>query len=167
MGVGEAAINSDARLQQALAAAGFVFDPTTGTVTNLKAQARAMSKRAVQIQGNAAQFEQEWRTRNPGVEPDAGVRREWDQKAWSFQRPRKRQQTGSAEAKWVGELRGERLQVDGFTPLTPRSVVSLEQLDRSAIAEHVVAVAGAKASAWSLADLEGHIGVAVGKQRQR
>ncbi|MDJ0336592.1 MobF family relaxase [Salinibacterium sp. G-O1] len=167
-GVGEAAINSNARLQAELAKAGFVFDPATGAVTNLRKQARALSKRAVQIQGNTARLERAWRAENPGWEPDAATRREFDQKAWAFERPRKRQQAGSAqsvsaESKWVGELRQQLLPVEGFTALATPAASSLQELDRTAIAEQVVTVAGAKASAWSLADLEGHVGVLVGR----
>lgn len=162
-GVGEAAINSHARLQSALADAGFSFDPASGTVTNLQKQARSMSKRANQIQGNITRFESEWRRENPGVEPDASVRREWDQKAWAFERPRKRQATEHAETKWVGELRRDGLQVDGFDPLERPNVITLDRLDRVAIGERAVTVAGSKSSAWSLADLEGYVGVAVGR----
>jgi len=166
-GVGEAAINSDMRLRTALADAGFAFDPNTGKVTNLEQQARAMSKRANQIQGNITRFEAEWRKEHPSAEPDATVRREWDRKAWSFERPRKRQATENAEAKWVSELRNDGLQVDGFARLDRPAVATLDQLDRAAIAEHVVTVAGSKSSAWSLADLEGQVGVAVGQTSVR
>jgi conjugative relaxase-like TrwC/TraI family protein len=162
-GVGEAAINSDVRLQSALAEAGFSFDRSTGKITNLEKQARAMSKRANQIQANVARFETAWRQQFPGKEPDAALRREWDQKAWAFERPRKRQASENAEAKWVSELREGGLQVDGFSPLDRPEVGTLDQLDRAAVAEHVVSVAGAKSSAWSLADLEGHVGVAIGQ----
>lgn len=162
-GVGEAAINSDVRLRTALADAGFTFDPATGTVTNLEKQARTMSKRANQIQGNVVRFEAEWRRQNPAQEPDAALRREWDQKAWAFERPRKRQAKENAESKWLTELREEGLQVSGFDRLDRPELTTLDQLDRAAIAEHVVSVAGAKTSAWSLADLEGHVGVVVGQ----
>jgi hypothetical protein len=162
-GVGEAAINSDERLQSALAGAGFSFDAATGKVTNLEQQARSMSKRANQIEANRARFEADWRRQNPAQEPDAAVRREWDQKAWAFERPRKRQATENAEAKWVRELRDDGLQVDGFKPVDRPAAATLDQLDREAIAERVVTVAGSKSSAWSLADLEGHVGVTVGQ----
>lgn len=162
-GVGEAAINSDVRLQAAIADAGFSFDPATGKVPELEKQARTMSKRANQVQANAVRFEAEWRVENPGQEPDAARRREWDQKAWAFERPQKQRSTENAESKWLTELRGDGLQVDGFAPVARPAVVTLDQLDRAAIAEHVVTVAGAKSSAWSFADLEGHVGVAVGQ----
>lgn len=162
-GVGEAAINSDARLHAALADAGFAFDAATGRVTNLDEHARVMSKRANQIEANRARFEREWRTAHPGQEPDAATQREWDQKAWAFERPRKRQATENAEQKWVRELREEGLQVDAFAPVERPAALTLDQLDRDAIAEHVVTVAGSKASAWSVADLEGHVGVLVGQ----
>lgn len=166
-GVGEAAINSDARLHTALAAAGFTFDAATGRVTNLDEHARVMSKRANQIEANRARFEREWRTAHPGQEPDAAAFREWDQKAWAFERPRKRQAAENAEQKWVRELRKEGLQVEAFAPVASTAAVTLDQLDRAAIAEHVVMVAGSKASAWSVADLEGHVGVLVGQTSVR
>lgn len=166
-GVGEATINSDARLHAALADAGFTFDAATGRVTNLDEHARVMSKRANQIEANRARFEREWRTAHPGQEPDAAALREWDQKAWAFERPRKRQATENAEQKWVRELREEGLQVDAFAPVARPAAVTLDQLDRAAIAEHVVMVAGSKASAWSVADLEGHVGVLVGQTSVR
>lgn len=161
-GVGEAAINSNTRLQRSLAAAGFAFDPRTGKVTNLEQQAQTMSKRATQIQANVARFEAAWRLDNPGVEPDKAQRREWDQKAWAYERPRKRKVSENAESKWLTELRESGLQVDGFAQLDRPRALTLDQLDRAALAEHAVTVAGSKSSAWSLADLEGHIGVAVG-----
>jgi conjugative relaxase-like TrwC/TraI family protein len=162
-GVGEAAINSSERLQAALADAGFSFDASTGKVTNLEKHARTMSKRANQIEANRARFEAEWRRQNPSQEPDATVQREWDQKAWAHERPRKRQATENAEAKWVRELHEDGLQVDGFAPVDRPAAATLDQLDRDAIAERVVTIAGSKASAWSLADLEGHLGVTVGQ----
>ncbi|MGG7453054.1 MobF family relaxase [Plantibacter auratus] len=161
-GVGEAAIHSHDGLQEALAAAGFTFDPSTGKVTNLEQQARTMSKRANQIQSNLARFEAAWREQHPGQEPDAAVLRRWDQQAWAFERPQKVQATESAESKWLTELRDAGLQVDGFEPVELPASTTLNQLDRAAIAEHVVTVAGARSSAWSLADLEGHIGVLIG-----
>lgn len=161
-GVGEAAIHSHDGLQEALAAAGFTFDPSSGKVTNLDQQARTMSKRANQIQSNLARFEAVWREQHPGQEPDAAVLRRWDQQAWAFERPQKAQATEHAESKWVRELRDAGLQVDGFEPVELAAPIMLNNLDRAAIAEHVVTVAGARSSAWSLADLEGHIGVYIG-----
>jgi thymidine kinase len=161
-GVGEAAINSHDGLQEALAAAGYEFEASSGRVTNLEQHARTMSKRANQIQGNAARLEAEWRLSNPGVEPDAAQRREWDQKAWAFERPRKKQAAEHAETKWVSELRAEGLQVDGFAAVERDTPLTLDELDRDELAARVVAAAGARASSWSVADLEGHIGVAVG-----
>lgn len=162
-GVGEAAINSHAQLRQALAAAGFEFDAATGTVTNLAAHAKVMSKRAQQIDRNVLLFEAEWRAAHPGQEPDAALRRQWDQQAWALERPRKRQIEGRPENKWIEELQGAGLPVDGFTAVAPRSAVQLHELDRDALRQEAIAAVENQGSAWSLADLTGRVGEAVAR----
>jgi hypothetical protein len=52
--------------------------------------------------------------------------------------------------------------VDGFAAVERDTPLTLDELDRDELAVQVVAAAGARASSWSVADLEGHIGVAVG-----
>lgn len=160
-GVGEAAINGHDGLRTALAEAGFTFDASTGKVTNLAAQTRLMSKRATQIERNVDRFESEWRRANPGREPDAAQRRRWDQQAWAFERPRKRKTNEHPESKWIAELRDAGLQVDGFAATAAPRLASVLELDRARLADVAVRAAESRASAWSIADLEGHVGVAV------
>lgn len=160
-GVGEAAINSHAGLRVALAAEGFEFDAGTGKVTNLEQQARAMSKRATQIDRNVSRFETEWREQHPGQEPDRGLRRQWDQQAWAYERPRKKNANIGSESKWIDELRDAGMQIDGFRPVDLAEPETLEQLPREQLAAEAIAAAEGRGSAWSIADLEGHIGSAV------
>lgn len=162
-GVGEAAINSHEGLRRALADAGFEFDAATGSVTNLEAHAKNMSKRAQQIDRNVLRFEGEWRKEHPGQEPDASIRRQWDQQAWVHERPRKRKTAGRPEDKWIDELRDAGLQVDGFGPVDARRAVQLHELDRDALRRDAIAAVENRASAWSVADLAGRLGEAVGR----
>lgn len=80
-GVAEAVIYSHDGLRAAVAAAGLTFNAQTGKVVELSDHAALMSKRALQVQQNVAKLEQEWRERNPGLEPDhaplsvSGIRR--------------------------------------------------------------------------------------------
>lgn len=162
-GVGEAAINSHPELRRALAAAGFEFDAESGTVANLGQQAKTMSKRAQQIDSNVLRFEAEWRVTNPGQNPDAALRRQWDQQAWAHERPRKRNTPGRPEDKWIQELRDAGLQVDGFAPVAPRAVIQLHELDRDTLHRDAIAAVESRGSAWSIADLEGRVGEAIGR----
>lgn len=162
-GVGEAAINSHDGLRHALAEAGFEFDASTGAVTNLEEQAKSMSKRAQQIDRNVLRFEADWRAEHPGQEPDAATRRQWDQQAWAYERPRKRKTVGRPEDKWIVELRDAGLQVDGFRSVEPRRAVQLHELDRDTLRRDAIAAVESRASAWSVADLAGRLGEAVGR----
>lgn len=162
-GVGEASINHHAGLRAALAKAGFEFDARTGTVKNLAAHAQLLSKRSQQIERNIAKLEREWRAAHSEREPDRVLRREWDQRAWSLERPQKRKTTERPEAKWLGELREAGLQVDGFGETEGPALGSLLELDRAVLAQRAVTAAEARGSAWSVADLEGFLGVEVGR----
>ncbi len=162
-GVAEAVISSHEGLRTALAAAGLTFNAETGKVVELADHAELMSKRALQVQQNVAKLEQDWRERNPGLEPDHALVREWDQKAWAVDRPQKTHDTGRAEDRWMSELHSAGLQTDGFTPSAPRTALALEDVDRARVAQMAVAVLEEAQSAWSVADLEGQIGVALGR----
>lgn len=162
-GVGEAAIHNHAGLRAALAKAGFVFDASRGEVVNLREHARVMSKRATQIERNVAAMERDWRAANPGAEPDQAQRRRWDQQAWAHERPRKRRVDERPESKWIDELRGAGLQVDGFAARAATPLAGVASLDRDALRTAAIAAAEARRSAWSLADVEGYLGVEVGK----
>jgi len=161
-GVGEAAINSHTGLQWALAHAGFEFDAQTGRVTNLTEQSRVLSKRASQVQANVARLEAQWRQENPGREPDRRLQLQWNQQAWALDRPRKATANLTGEAAWIDELRTAGLQVDGFGSSLPAARLRLADLDTEVLFDHAVTTAAARGSAWSIADLEGHLGVAVG-----
>lgn len=162
-GVAEAVISSHAGLRAALASAGLTYNAETGKVVELADHAELMSKRALQVQQNVAKLEREWRERNPGLEPDHALRREWDQKAWSVDRPQKTHDSGRAEDRWMGELHEAGLQTGGFTGSTAGAPRSLEDVDRARVAQAAVAALEESKSAWSVADLEGQIGVVLGQ----
>jgi thymidine kinase len=157
-GIGESVINSHPQLRQALAAAGYTFDPSTGKVVELEPYVQGMSKRAVQVEENRGVLEAKWRDAHPGVVPGPRIVRSWDRQAWDLDRPEKKPSVLSNEDRWVGEL------VDaGYTPPT-REVsvvaVSIGSLDRDQIAADIVQQVGAARSAWSVADLHdvaGHL----------
>ena len=149
-------------MQWALAHAAFEYDAQTGRVTNLTEQSRVLSKRASQVQTNVARLEAQWRQENPGREPDRRLQLQWNQQAWALDRPRKATANLTGEAAWIDELRTAGLQVDGFGSSLPAARVRLADLDTEVLFEHAVTTAAARGSAWSIADLEGHLGVAVG-----
>jgi hypothetical protein len=157
-GIGESVINSHPQLRQALAEAGYTFDPATGKVVELEPYVAGMSKRAVQVDANRTVLEAEWRAAHPGVTPGPKIVRSWDRQAWDRDRPEKKPSVLSNEARWVGEL------VDaGYTAparQVPLVAVSIASLDRDRIAADVVRQVSAGRSAWSVADLHdaaGHL----------
>lgn len=160
-GVGEAALTSHQGLRDALAAAGFDYDAGTGKVRNLAAQSRVLAKRARQVETNVARLEAEWKSAHPGHTPDKATRREWDQQAWALDRPRKRDGNVGSEKQWIEELREAGLQVDGFAPHVGARLQTLLDLDVSELVREALTSAEGRASAWSIADLEGYVGVAV------
>lgn len=160
-GVGEAAINSNAELRDALARVGLTFDAATGKVTNLEEHARVLSKRADQINRHAARFEAEWRAAHPGQEPDRALRLRWDQQAWALDRPQKANANMASETVWLQEMKDAGLQVDGFAPTAPAERVTVGSLTADELTAEVLTAAEARSSAWSIADLEGHVGLAV------
>ncbi|OWP20302.1 hypothetical protein CBF90_02120 [Microbacterium sp. AISO3] len=162
-GIAEAVINSHAGLRQALRSAGLTFDASTGKVVELAQHAEVMSKRALQVQNNVSLLEQEWRELNPGEEPIPGLIREWDQKAWAIDRPQKVHAPGRAEDRWLSELEHAGLQTEDFGGGEPQEPIALDDVDRAQVAEHAVAALEGIKSAWSVADLEGEIGVVLGK----
>lgn len=162
-GIAEAVINSHPQLRAALRAAGLTFDASTGAVTELAAHADLMSKRARQVQENVTKLEREWREQNPGREPFPGLLREWDQQAWALDRPQKVHDVGRAEERWMSELRDAGLPTSRFRGGKGDGRVSLVDVDRAEVTRRAVATLEESKSAWSLADLQGQIGVTLGQ----
>ncbi|MGZ0095964.1 MobF family relaxase, partial [Microbacterium arborescens] len=163
-GVAEAVINSHDGLRSALSAAGLTFDAETGKVVELAQHAEVMSKRALQVQQNVAKFEREWRVANPdAVEPPRALQREWDQQAWAAGRPQKTHDTGRAEDRWLTELREAGLNTETFSGDTSPERIALTDVDRDWVTQAAIASLEEAKSAWSIADLEGQIGVVLGR----
>ena len=162
-GIAEAVINSHPQLRAALRAAGLTFDASTGAVTELAAHAELMSKRARQVQENVTKLDREWREHNPGREPFPGLLREWDHQAWALDRPQKVHDAGRAEDRWMGELRDAGLRTSQFRGGQDDERVSLVDVDRVEVTRRALASLEESKSAWSFADLQGQIGVALGQ----
>lgn len=162
-GVAEAVINSHPELRAALRAAGLTFDASTGKVVELAKHAELMSKRALQVQQNVTKLEREWRELHPGEQPPQALVREWDQQAWAIDRPHKTHDTGRAEDRWMGELRDAGLRTSGFSGGGGEGHLSLIDVDRADITQVAIAQLEESKSAWSVADLEGEIGVVLGQ----
>lgn len=162
-GVAEAVISSHPALRAALRSAGLTFDASSGRVLELTKHAELMSKRALQVQQNMTKLEREWRELNPGKEPGQSDVRAWDQKAWALDRPHKTHDTGRAEDRWLGELNDAGLQTREFTARDEAVPLSLVDVDREHITRRAIATLEESKSAWSVADLEGEIGVALGQ----
>lgn len=162
-GVAEAVINSHPELRAALRAAGLTFNASTGKVVELAKHAELMSKRALQVQQNVTKLEQQWRELHPGEHPTQAVIREWDQQAWALNRPQKTHDTGRAEDRWISELRDAGLRTSRFAGGRDEANVSLVDVDRAGIAQLAIAQLEESKSAWSVADLEGQIGVVLGQ----
>lgn len=162
-GVAEAVISSHGGLRTALRSAGLTYDAASGKVVELSEHADVMSKRALQVQQNTAKLEHAWRASNPGLEPSQAIVREWDQQAWALNRPQKMHDPGRAEDRWMQELHDAGLQVEGFNGHDAATPLSLEDVDRAHIAQKAVSGLEESKSAWSVADLEGQIGVVLGQ----
>ena len=162
-GVAEGVINSHPELRAALRAAGLTFDASTGKVTELSKHAELMSKRALQVQQNVTKLEREWRELHPGEQPPHTLVREWDQQAWAIDRPHKTHDEGRAEDRWMGELHDAGLRTAGFSGGGGETRVSLGDVERADIAQVAIAQLEESKSAWSVADLEGQIGVVLGQ----
>lgn len=155
-GLGEAVINSHPELRQALARAGFTFDPATGKVLELEPFSEGMSKRAAQVASNRDRIEAEWRAEHPGRAPGPAVQRAWDRQAWNLDRPEKKPTELSTTERWVGEL----VEVGYIAPVGPvaERAVAIASLDRDRIAAVVVEELAVMRSAWSVADLHDKVG---------
>ncbi|MCK2028068.1 AAA family ATPase [Microbacterium sp. SSW1-47] len=162
-GVAEAVIHSHPELRAALRTAGLTFDASTGKVVELAKHAELMSKRALQVQQNVTKLEREWRELHPGEQPSQALVREWDQQAWAIDRPHKTHDTGRAEDRWMGELHDAGLRTSGFSGGRGEGHLSLVDVDRADIAQVAIAQLEESKSAWSVADLEGEIGVVLGQ----
>ena len=100
-----------------------------------------MSKRANQIE-QPCPVRGRWREQHPGQEPDAAVLRRWDQQAWAFERPRRCKRRRAPRASGSLSCATPACKSMASSPVELPASTNLDQLDRAAIAEHVVIVAG-------------------------
>jgi hypothetical protein len=156
-GIGHAAIACDPGFRTALAAHGYTLDPGSGEVRELAPYVAGFSRRHVQIAGQAAGYEAEWRAANPGQEPGRGLRAGWDTRAWAEDRPDK----PTVEA---GVVLQERWRADlaaaGYRAPERRvglAVTPVGGIDRDAAAGQVLARVGARRSGFNPADLRGEV----------
>lgn len=154
-GIGHAAVATNPQFLAALAQHGFTLDPEAGEIVQLAPYAGAFSARTAQIRRNVARYEAAWRREHPDEEPGPRLREAWDRRAWSEARPDKIVPADGRELvnRWNQELWDL-----GYTdPPTSTSLRGIRsgQIDRGLAAELVVAMIGAKRSAWNLADIRG------------
>jgi exodeoxyribonuclease V alpha subunit len=154
-GIGHGAVATDPQLRLVLAAHGFTLDPDTSEIRELAHYVGAFSARTAQIRRNVDRYEAAWRSEHPGEEPGPRLREAWDRRAWAQARPDKVVPTDGRELveRWNHELRDL-----GYRG--PRVPVRLEGtrpgwIDRDAAADLVVAILGAKKSAWNACEIRG------------
>ncbi len=148
--LGEAVLASHTGLQDALAKAGFTFDPATGAVVELAEPAEALSKRAGQIAERRTQLVAQWQAEHPGQTPGEKILEGLDHLAWAQTRREKVPGVLPDEDKWRAEIAAA-----GFVmPSGPRerAVVSWSEVDKSALIRRAVEQLEASRSAWSVAD---------------
>jgi len=156
-GIGHAAVMCDPVFRDALATRGFTLDPESGEVTELAAFVGPFSARAAQIGRNIACYEADWRTANPGREPDPRLRRVWDARAWADARPDKVVPRDGAELtqRWIHELHAlgyrERL------TRAPIGTLPVGALDRDRAGSEVLSRLAARRSGWNGADIRGEV----------
>lgn len=138
-----------------LAAHGLTLDPETSEIRQLISYVGAFSARTAQIRRNVNRYEGEWRSKHPGEEPGPGLRAAWDRRAWAEARPDKVVPSDGPDlvARWNGELR--ELGYRDPTKPVPLAGTRPGWIDRDAAADLVVAILGAKRSAWNTADIRG------------
>ncbi|OCA93157.1 hypothetical protein ACU21_01540 [Actinobaculum suis] len=158
--LGEAKINTNSQLQEALAAAGFTFDPTTGNVKELEKFVPAMSKRRAQRNRAYEELLAEWKAEHGGAEPGRAARAALDHLAWAADRPEKKTRPNATKEGWKTEL--ENL---GYVPPQKPAPADLGRTLPApfkatdthihALVDDVVAGLESQGSTWSKADIEG------------
>jgi conjugative relaxase-like TrwC/TraI family protein len=154
-GIGHAAVASDPRFRSVLAAHGLTLDPETREIRQLVPYVGAFSARTAQIRRNVNRYEGEWRSTHLGEEPGPKLREAWDRRAWAEARPDKVVPSDGRDlvARWNGELR--ELGYRDPTEPVPLAGTRPAWINRDAAADLVVAILGAKRSAWNTADIRG------------
>lgn len=148
--LGEAVLASHAGLQEALAQAGFTFDPATGAVVELAGPAEVLSKRAGQIAERRTQLVAQWAAKHPGQTPGAEILKSLDHLAWAQTRREKVPGVLPDEDKWRAEIAATGFVMPGRP--RERAVVSWAQVDKPALIRAAVEQLEASRSAWSVAD---------------
>ncbi len=154
-GIGHAVVATDPLFRSVLAAHGFALDTETSEIRELLPYVGAFSARTAQIHRNVERYEAAWRSDHHGEEPGPRLREAWDRRAWATARPDKVVPKDGRElvARWNAELR--ELGYDDPTGPVPLAGTHAGSIDRAAAAELVIAMLGAKRSAWNCADIRG------------
>lgn len=152
--LGEAVINTDEKLSEALARAGFTFDQETGKVVELEQFERAMSKRAQQVERTQTELLNQWLEAHPGQEPGPGVRAAIHQKAWADGRPEKNLGNYPTSEEWKAELESLGYQGPGVAKPSPTPPGQLNDKQLKELAEDVLASLAAGRSTWSVAEVQ-------------
>ncbi|UIP59535.1 MobF family relaxase [Agromyces marinus] len=154
--LGTAVIAAHPQLADALDAHGLTLDPVTGEVAELQPFNAVMSKRAVQVAGNLARFEQEWRSSHPGQEPGPAAMTRLTAMAWDHERPHKRPTKLGCESTWRSELEDA-----GYRPDLERAPahppVTLDELRVQDVASRALDRCAAAASAWTVHDVQDQV----------
>jgi len=154
-GIGHAAVATDPEFRATLARYGFNLDPETSEIPELAPYVGAFSARSAQIRRNVDRYEAGWRSEHPGEEPGPKRRESWDRRAWSEARPDK---VAPLDGRELVEGWNQELRDLGYRD--PRKAVQVKGtrpgwINRDAAADLIVSMLGAKASAWSEADIRG------------
>lgn len=153
--LGTAVLAAHPALSAVLDAHGLSLNPVTGEVAELVPWNEVMSKRGAQVARNLERFTAEWRQTHPGVEPGPVVRARLQAAAWDHGRPSKKPTRLGSEAGWVRELVEA-----GYRPDMPRvslsPAVSLDELQVQQVASRALDRCAARASAWTVHDIQEH-----------
>lgn len=155
--LGEAVINTDTALQEALQRAGFTFDSTRGEVRELEEFVPAMSKRAAQIEAVRERLVNEWKEEHNGREPNRLEMQGIDKQAWALGRPEKRPNNVPTREMWLKELRD----LGYVAPQPPDEMIReqdvhhLSEEEELSLVDDILVHLGSQRSTWAIADLEG------------
>lgn len=161
-GVGHRAVAANPEFRSALSAHGYTLDEV-GEIRELAQVVPAMSKRSEQIARNLRRYEAQWRTENPGSEPERKLLRAWVQRAWEDGREKKKLAAadgGTWEDGWRNELAelGVDAEAERVRPAVDHQTMAVGSADRDWLARRVLAVLGAGArgrAAWNVYDIRG------------
>lgn len=161
-GVGHRAVAANPEFRSALSAHGYTLDEV-GEIRELAQVVPAMSKRSEQIARNLRRYEAQWRTENPGSEPERKLLRAWVQRAWEDGREKKKLAAadgGTWEDGWRNELAelGVDAEAERVRPAVDHQTMAVGSADRDWLARRVLAVLGAGArgrSTWNVYDIRG------------